>query len=78
MRKILSPSSKFVMNAPSVFRITGGLDLDPLTEVNSFCKGPNRVGVLLPSPEEGNRSSFQNTVFYRFFEFRMIHSSELR
>jgi hypothetical protein len=26
-------------------------------------KGPNRVGVSLPSPEDGNRSSFWNVVF---------------
>jgi hypothetical protein len=29
-------------------------------------KGPNRVGVLLPSPEDGNRPSFQNTAFSSF------------
>jgi hypothetical protein len=29
----------------------------------ALSKGPNRVGVSLPSPENGNRSSFQNLDF---------------
>jgi hypothetical protein len=29
-------------------------------------KGPNRVGVSPPSPEDGNRSSFLNVVFSSF------------
>jgi hypothetical protein len=32
----------------------------------AISKGPNRVGVSLPSPEEGNRLSFGNIVFYSF------------
>jgi hypothetical protein len=30
----------------------------------ALSKGPNRVGVSLPSPEDGKRSSFRNTVFF--------------
>jgi hypothetical protein len=41
--------------------------LGPLERANlnhsSLSKGPNRVGVSLPSPEDGNRSSFLNVVF---------------
>jgi hypothetical protein len=29
----------------------------------ALSKGPNRVGVSFPSPEDGNRSSFRNVVF---------------
>jgi hypothetical protein len=29
----------------------------------ALSKGPNRVGVSLPSPEDGNRSSLRNVVF---------------
>jgi hypothetical protein len=29
-------------------------------------KKPKRVGFPLPSPEDGNRPSFQNVVFYLF------------
>jgi hypothetical protein len=32
---------------------------------HSVTKGPNRVGVS-PSPEDGNRSSFRNVVFFIF------------
>jgi hypothetical protein len=32
----------------------------------ALSKGPNRVGVFLPSPEDGNRSSFRNVVFSGF------------
>jgi hypothetical protein len=35
-------------------------------------KGPNRVGVSLPSPEGRNRSSFRNVVFSSYLEFRKI------
>jgi hypothetical protein len=30
----------------------------------ALSKGPSRVGVSLPSPEDGNRSSFRNAVFF--------------
>jgi hypothetical protein len=33
--------------------------------------GPNRVGASLLSPEDRNRSIFQNFVFSSYFEFRM-------
>jgi hypothetical protein len=29
----------------------------------ALSKGPNKVGTCLPSPEDGNRSSFGNVVF---------------
>jgi hypothetical protein len=32
-------------------------------------KGPNRVDVSLPSPEDGNRSSFWSVVFSSYLEF---------
>jgi hypothetical protein len=35
--------------------------------------GPNRVGVSLPSPEDGNRSSFLNVMFSGYLEFRTMH-----
>jgi hypothetical protein len=31
-----------------------------------FTKGPNKVRVPPPSPEDGNRSTFRNTVFASF------------
>jgi hypothetical protein len=30
-------------------------------------KGPNSVGASLPSPEDGNRFSFQNIIFSSYF-----------
>jgi hypothetical protein len=30
-----------------------------------FCKGPNSVGVSHLLPEDGNRSSFRNIMFFR-------------
>jgi hypothetical protein len=33
---------------------------------------PNRVGVSPPTPEDGNRSSFRNAVFY-FFEYLTVN-----
>jgi hypothetical protein len=41
-------------------------------EVRALSKGPNRVGVSLPSPEDGDRSSFRNVVFSRYLEFRTM------
>jgi hypothetical protein len=38
----------------------------------AISKGPNRVGVSLPSPEDGNRSSFRNVVFSSYLEFRTM------
>jgi hypothetical protein len=29
----------------------------------ALSKGPNKVGVILPSPQDGNRASFRNVVF---------------
>jgi hypothetical protein len=37
----------------------------------ALSKEPNRVAVSLPSPEEGNRSSFRNAVF-QYLEFRTM------
>jgi hypothetical protein len=37
----------------------------------ALSKGPNRVGVSLPSPEDGNRTCFQN-VFFSYFEFQTM------
>jgi hypothetical protein len=36
----------------------------------ALSKRLNRIGVSLPSPEDGNRSSFLNVVFSRYLEFR--------
>jgi hypothetical protein len=35
----------------------------------ALSKEPNRVGVSLPSPEDGNRSRFRNVVFSNYLEF---------
>jgi hypothetical protein len=44
--------------------------LGPLERANhnhcTLSKGPNLVGVLPPSPEDGNRSSFRNVAFSSF------------
>jgi hypothetical protein len=39
--------------------------------------GPNRVVVFLPSPEDGNRSSFRNVVFSSYLEFRTIDKVQI-
>jgi hypothetical protein len=50
--------------------------LGPLERANldywSSAKGPNKLGVSLSSPEEGNRSSFRNIVFSRSLQFRTM------
>jgi hypothetical protein len=38
----------------------------------SLSKGPNRVDVSFPSPEDGNRSSLRNVVFSSYLEFRTM------
>jgi hypothetical protein len=39
----------------------------------AFSKGPNRVGVSFPSPENGNRSSIRNVVFSStYLQFRTM------
>jgi hypothetical protein len=35
----------------------------------ALSKGPNRVGYLLPSPEDGNRSNFRKAVCSSYFSF---------
>jgi hypothetical protein len=36
----------------------------------ALSKGPDRVGVSLPSPEEGKRSSFRNTMFSSYLALK--------
>jgi hypothetical protein len=62
MTKSKSPvilKRKMVVQTGTQFGITGVLDFAhcPVFE------GPNRVSIFLPSPEDSNRSSFQNVVF---------------
>jgi hypothetical protein len=40
--------------------------------VSTNLVGPNIVRVFLPLPEDGNRSSFRNAVFYSYLEFRIM------
>jgi hypothetical protein len=40
----------------------------PVILILALSKGPNRVGVSLPSPEDGDRSSFRNVVFPIYLE----------
>jgi hypothetical protein len=42
----------------------------------ALSKGHNRVGVSLPSPEDGNRSSFRNVVFSSYLEFWTMHKAQ--
>jgi hypothetical protein len=37
--------------------------------LQALSKIPKRVAVSLPSPEDGNRSSFRNVVFSSYLEF---------
>jgi hypothetical protein len=46
------------------------LNISPVTEVSS--KGPNNAGFSFLSPEEGNRSRFQNVVLSSYLEFRTM------
>jgi hypothetical protein len=41
----------------------------------ALSKGHNRAGVSLPSPEDGNRSSFQNVVFSSYLELHTMEKS---
>jgi hypothetical protein len=45
--------------------------LGPVTEV-TICKGPNRIGVSLPSPEDRNRYCSRNIVLPSYLEFRTV------
>jgi hypothetical protein len=38
----------------------------------AFSKGPNRVGVFLPSPEDENISNFQNVVLSSYLKLRTM------
>jgi hypothetical protein len=38
----------------------------------ALSKGPNRAGVFLTLPEDGNRPGFRNSVFYSYVEFRKM------
>jgi hypothetical protein len=38
----------------------------------ALSKRPNRVGAFLPSPVEGNTSSFRNVVLSSYLEFRKM------
>jgi hypothetical protein len=38
----------------------------------ALSKGPSRVSVLLPSPEDGNRPSYPNVVFSSYLEFETM------
>jgi hypothetical protein len=52
--------------------VTGLLDFCPDPVDPKISKGPNRVGVSLPSPEDGNRSSFRDVVFSGYLEFQTM------
>jgi hypothetical protein len=51
--------------------LLGPLESAPVIE-DSYFLGTNRVGAFLPTPEDGNRSSFRNFVLSSYLEFRMI------
>jgi hypothetical protein len=44
----------------------------------ALSKGPNRIGVSLPSPNDWNRSSFRNVVFSNNLEFLKMNSVHRR
>jgi hypothetical protein len=57
--------------------------LGPLEKANqvrylrlALSKGPNRVGISLPLPEDGNRPSFRNVVF-QYLEFRAMDKVQI-
>jgi hypothetical protein len=43
----------------------------------ALSKGLNRIGVSLPSPEDGNRSSYRNVAFSNYLKFRTIYYYKL-
>jgi hypothetical protein len=43
----------------------------------SLSKGPNRVGVSFPSPEDGNRSSFRNALLSSYLEFQTLDKAHI-
>jgi hypothetical protein len=47
----------------------------PVIEI-ALSNCPNRLGISLPSPEAGNRSSLRNVVFSSYLEFRTINEVE--
>jgi hypothetical protein len=53
---LLGPLERANLNHCSNWRLT-------------LSKGPNSVGVSLPSPEDGNRSSVRNFIFLVYLEF---------
>jgi hypothetical protein len=40
---------------------------------SALSKGPSRLVVSLPSPKDGNRSSFRNVVFSSYLEFQAMN-----
>jgi hypothetical protein len=55
--------------------LLGPLERANLNRSGPLIEVPNRVGVSLPSPEDGNRSSFRNVVFSSYLEFRNLSVS---
>jgi hypothetical protein len=80
----LSPSSGILNKQNTLFR---KLDLLPSTDQGReittqlapstlrlvLSKGPNRVAVSFPSPEDGNRSSSRNVVFPSYLKFSTMN-----
>jgi hypothetical protein len=60
----LCPSSCVLKTLEHVL-VTGSVSILVQCLILALFKGPSRVGVS-PSPENGNRSSFQNVVFSSF------------
>jgi hypothetical protein len=38
----------------------------------ALSKGPNKVGISFPLPEDGNRTSLRNVMSSIYFEFRLM------
>jgi hypothetical protein len=69
----LSPSSDEGKETPTLLGLSERANLNHWTITgwsrSVLIKGPNKVDISLPSPEDGDRSSFQNIVFSSYLEF---------
>jgi hypothetical protein len=64
------------------FQITTKYDVSKTSSVSFFRWGPvievtlskgfNTLGTSFPAPEDWNRSTFRNTVFYIYLEFQTV------
>jgi hypothetical protein len=71
----LFPSLGEEWETPTLSGPLGRANLNHWRLMLALSKGPNRIGVTLPSSKGGRRSIFRNVMFYSYLEFRTVDSA---